>query len=257
MIMRKVAAICLNTFRESVRDKIFFSLLAFALLLLGFSVVLGRLSLGDTYKIIQDFGLMAISLFGTLTAIFVGIGMVYKEMEKRTAYVILAKPISRWQFLLGKYFGLSLTLAVMEIFMAVCLFAVCYLYKGMVPYRSVYAIAGIFFELQLILAAAMLFSTFSTPFLSGLFTLGVFVIGHVTVDLRVIAEGMEASMLKTVMNTMYYILPNLERLNFKGAVVHQLEIPPGVFPMAIVYSLAYTVVIMMCSIVIFNRRDLR
>ncbi len=255
--MRKVAAICLNSFRESVRDRIFYSLLAFAFLMLGFSVVLGNLSLGDTYKIIQDFGLMAISLFGTLTAIFVGIGMVYKEMEKRTAYVILAKPIARWQFLLGKYLGLSLTLVVMEICMTIGLFFVCYLYKEMVPYRVIYALIGIIFELQLILAAAVLFSTFTTPFLSGLFTLSVFIVGHITADLRVIAESLDASMLKTIMNTMYYVLPNLERLNFKAAVVHQLDIPAGVFSMAIVYSIAYTVMILMGSILIFNRRDMR
>ena len=257
MTMRKVMAICLNSFRESVRDKIFYSLLAFAILILGFSVVLGNLSLGDTYKIIQDFGLMSISLFGTLTAIFVGIGMVYKEMEKRTVYVILAKPIARWQFLLGKYFGLSLTLAVMEICMTIGLFAACYIYNGMVPYRVVYALIGIFFELQLILAAAVLFSTFTTPFLSGLFTLGVFIVGHITIDMKVIAESMDPSILKNIMNTSYYVLPNLEKLNFKAAVVHHLDIPAPVFSLSILYSIAYTAMIMLCSILIFNRRDLR
>lgn len=255
--MRKVTAICLNTFRESVRDKIFYSLLAFALLMLGFSVVLGSLSLGDTYKIIQDFGLMSLSLFGMLTAIFVGIGLVYKEMEKRTIYVILAKPIARWQFLLGKYLGLSLTLAVMEICMTVGLFALCYIYKGMVPYRAAYAVVGIIFELQLILAAAVLFSTFTTPFLSGLFTLSVFIIGHITVDLKVIAESMEASMVTSVMKIMYYLLPNLERLNFKAAVVHQLEIPIGVFLTSILYSSLYTAVILLGSVLIFNHRDMK
>lgn len=255
--MRKVTAICLNTFRESVRDKIFYSLLAFALLMLGFSVVLGSLSLGDTYKIIQDFGLMSLSLFGMLTAIFVGIGLVYKEMEKRTIYVILAKPIARWQFLLGKYLGLSLTLAVMEICMTAGLFALCYIYKGMVPYRAVYAVIGIIFELQLILAAAVLFSTFTTPFLSGLFTLSVFIIGHITVDLKVIAESMEASMVTSVMKFMYYILPNLERLNFKAAVVHQLEIPIAVFLTSILYSSVYTAVILLGSVLIFNHRDMK
>lgn len=255
--MRKVMAICLNTFRESVRDKIFYSLLAFALLILGFSIVLGNLSLGDTYKIIQDFGLMAISLFGTLTAIFVGIGMVYKEMEKRTVYVILAKPIARWQFLMGKYLGLSLTIVVMEVCMTIALFAVCFLYKDMVPYRTVYALVGIFFELQLILAAAVLFSTFTTPFLSGLFTLAVFIIGHITVDLKVIADSMDASLLKHIMKGIYFVAPNLEKLNFKAAVVHNLDIPFMVFTSSILYSVLYTLMIIMASVLIFNHRDMR
>lgn len=255
--MNKILAISLNTFRESVRDKIYYSILAFALMMLGFSVVLGNLSLGDTYKIIQDFGLMSISLFGTLTAIFVGIGIVYKEMEKRTIYVILAKPIARWQFLLGKYLGLSLTLAVMEICMTIGMFVVCYIYQGMIPYHAIYALFGIFFELQLILAAAVLFSTFTTPFLSGLFTLAVFIIGHITVDMKVIADNLEEPLLKSIMNGMYYALPNLERLNFKAAVVHRLDIPAVVFSTSILYSIVYTTMILLFSVLIFNHRNMR
>lgn len=255
--MRKILAICLNTFRESVRDKIFYSLFAFAILIIGFSVVLGGLSIGDTYKIIQDFGMMAISLIGTLTAIFVGIGMVYKEMEKRTIYVILAKPIARWQFLVGKYCGLSLTLILMQIAMAVCLFATCYIYKGKIPFYSLYAIVAIGFELQLILAAALLFSTFSTPFVSGLFTLAVFIIGHVSTDLKVIAQGFEKSALKSLMNLLYYTLPNLERLNFKAAVVHNLEITLSAFLGALGYAVVYTAMLMLMAVIIFQRRDMK
>jgi ABC-type transport system involved in multi-copper enzyme maturation permease subunit len=255
--MRKIMAIGLNTFRESVRDKIFYSILAFALLMLGFSVVLGNLSLGDTYKIIQDFGLMSLSMFGTLTAIFVGIGMVYKEMEKRTVYVILAKPIARWQFLLGKYVGLSLTLAIMEICMTLGLFAICYAYRHMVPYRDVYAIIGIVFELELILAAAVLFSTFTTPFMSGLFTLALFIIGHITEDLKVIADSFDASFVKSLMIGLYYVLPDLEKLNFKAAVVHHLEIPINHFCASLGYSLLYTTIILLGSIMIFNHRDMK
>ncbi len=255
--MRKVTAICLNTFRESVRDKIFYSLLAFAVMMLGFSVVLGNLSLGDTYKIIQDFGMMAISLIGTLTAIFVGIGMVYKEMEKRTIYVILAKPIARWQFLLGKYCGLSLTLILMEIAMVACLFAVCYIYKGKMPFYALYAIVAIGFELQLILGAALFFSTFSTPFVSGLFTLAVFIIGHISVDLKAISASIEAPALKSFINLLYYLLPNLERLNFKAAVVHNLDIPLPYFFGSIGYAVAYTTVTLLAAIIIFQRRDMK
>jgi len=255
--MHKIAAICLNTFRESVRDRIFYSLLAFAILLLCFSVVLGRLSLGDTYKIIQDFGLMAISLFGTLTAIFVGIGMVYKEMEKRTVYVILSKPIARWQFLLGKYCGLSLTLIIMETVMTLCLFAICYIYQARLPFYSLYAVVAIAFELQLILATALLFSTFSTPFLSGLFTLGVFLIGHIAVDLKVIVEKFDDSIIKNVINAVYYILPNLEKLNFKAAVVHNLNISPVHYSASLAYCLLYTAMILFGAIIVFNRRDMK
>jgi Cu-processing system permease protein len=255
--MRKIIAICLNTFRESVRDKIFYSLLAFALLILGFSVVLGKLSLGDTYKIIQDFGLMAISLFGTLTAIFVGIGMVYKEMDKRTVYVILSKPIARWQFLLGKYCGLSFTLILMQLAMTLCLFGLCLLYKGKLPFYNLYAIVAIAFELQLILAAAVFFSTFTTPFLSGLFTLAIFIIGHITVDLKMIAAKFEDSFARTLVDLLYYLLPNLEKLNFKAAVVHNLEISLAAYSASLAYASVYTIIILLGAILVFNHRDMR
>lgn len=255
--MGKIIAIGLNTFRESVRDKIFYSLIAFAMLLLGFSVVLGKLSLGDVYKIIQDFSLMAISLFGTLTAIFVGIGMVYKEMDKRTIYVILSKPVARWQFLLGKYGGLTMTLLLMEAVMSLCLFAVCYLYLGTLPFNTVFALIPIVVELQLILAAALLFSTFSTPFLSGMFTLAIFIIGHISVDLKVIADKLEPSLSKTFINGIYYILPNLERLNYKAAAVHHLQIAPVDYISSLIYGLVYTVIIILGAVVIFNHRNMK
>jgi ABC-type transport system involved in multi-copper enzyme maturation permease subunit len=156
-MMGKIFAIALNTFRESIRDRIFYSLLAFAILMLGFSMILGNLTIGDPIKIVKDFGLGAISLFGILIAIFVGIGLVYKEMEKRTIYVMLAKPIARWQFLLGKYFGLSLILMIEVLVMTIGLFVLCYYYKPDVPWDLFLAIIPIYFELQLILAVALFF----------------------------------------------------------------------------------------------------
>jgi ABC-type transport system involved in multi-copper enzyme maturation permease subunit len=255
--MHKIIAIGLNTFRESARDKIFYSLLAFAILIIGFSVVLGNLSLGDTYKIIQDFGLMALSLFGVLTAIFVGIGMVYKEMEKRTVFVLLSKPIARWQFVLGKYLGLSLTLLIMQAVMTLFLFGVCLLYQGKVPYAIIYAVVAIAFELQLILAAAVFFSTFTTPFLSGLFTLALFIIGHISVDLKVIAAKFEDSTAKTLIDALYYLLPNLEKLNFKAAAVHRLAIDWSGYAGALAYALVYSAMILCAAVLVFNRRDMK
>lgn len=247
----------MNTFRESVRDKIFYSLLVFAFIILCFSIILGKLSMGEGRKIIQDFGLMALSLFGTLTAIFVGIGMLYKEMEKRTIYVILSKPVSRWQFLVGKYAGLSLTLLVMETLMTLCMFAICLLQNGKVPWNVLYAIVATAFELQLILAVALLFSSFTTPFLSGLFTLSVFVIGHITVDLKEISETLDDALLKNAADLFYHLFPNLERLNFKAEAVHNLHIPFTEFSTAIVYAVSYTLIILMISAAIFNRHDMK
>ncbi|WP_321413305.1 ABC transporter permease subunit [uncultured Desulfobacter sp.] len=162
--MNKVLAIGLNTFKESIRDKIFYSLLFFAVILILVSIVLGKLTIGDPMKIIKDFGLGSISIGGTLIAIFVGIGMVYKEMEKRTIYIILSKPLARWQFLMGKYLGLSLTILVEVAVMAVLLFALCFAYEKIVPWSLLTAIVPIYIEIMIILAFAVFFRFFKPVF---------------------------------------------------------------------------------------------
>ncbi|QTA81907.1 putative ABC transporter, permease protein [Desulfonema limicola] len=255
--MGKITAIALNTFRESIRDKIFYSLLAFAVLMLGFSMILGNLTIGDPVKIVKDFGLGAISLFGTLIAIFVGIGLVYKEMDKRTIYVILSKPIARWQFLLGKYFGLSLTLMIEVVIMTIGLFLLCYFYVPDIPWSLFKAIIPICFELQLILAVALLFSSFSSPFLSGLFTLAVFIIGHTSADIKALADKTEDIFLQMICKNLYYALPNLENLNFKARVVHNLPLDFSEIGFSLVYAVVYTVMIILLSVIIFQNRDMK
>ena len=255
--MLKIAALALNTFRESIRDRIFYSLLVFAVLMLGFSLVLGNLTIGDEIKIIKDFGLGAISLFGVLIALFVGISLVYKEMEKRTIYVILANPISRSQFVLGKYFGLSLTLLVEVVVMSVCLLALCYFKTGAIAWELFLAILPIWFELQLILAVAVFFSTFVSPFLSGLFSLAVFIIGHLTLDFKQLVANADNPLLKKMASALYYTFPNLESLNYKARVVHGLPIPWQEFLLSLGYATSYILVVLMAGLFIFNARDIK
>ncbi len=255
--MQKIIAIAINTFRESVRDKIFYSLLAFAVLMLAFSLVLGNLTIGDEIKIIKDFGLGAISLFGVLIAIFVGISLVYKEMEKRTIYVILANPISRTQFILGKYAGLSLTLMVEVVVMSGGLFALCYMKDQVIYWELFKAIIPIWFELQLILAAAIFFSTLVSPFISGMLTMVVFMIGHLTSDFRQLVVNMDNPAIKKMADVLYYTFPNLESLNYKARVVHGLAIPWQEFFLSLAYATAYTVMLLFMAIFVFNRKDVK
>jgi len=254
--MGKIIAIALNTFRESIRDRIFYSLLFFAVVLILFSMVLSNLTIGDPLKIVKDFGLGSISIVGTLIAIFVGIGMVYKEMEKRTIFVILSKPLARWQFLIGKYFGLSLTILVEVVVMSILLFVLCFLYVHEIPWNLLYAIIPIFFEILLILAVAFLFSTFSTSFLSGMFTLSIFIIGHFTRDLKSLAQTTEDALFQKISNVIYYVLPNLEYLNFKTRVVHHLNITISEVMFSLTYSIIYTIAVLLIGIFIFQRRDI-
>src|SRR5512144_1638596 len=182
----RLIAIAGNTFRENIRDKILYNLILFALLMIVSSFILGKLTLGFEDKVIIDLGLSSISVFGTLIAIFIGIQLVYKEIERRTVYSLLAKPVARWEFLLGKYLGLLFTLMVNVAIMTVGLWLTL-AYHGSAPWHAYYrllpAVYLIFLSLALTTAVALLFSSFSTPALSALFTLFLWIIGHFNADL--------------------------------------------------------------------------
>jgi ABC-type transport system involved in multi-copper enzyme maturation permease subunit len=252
----KVLSIALNTFRENLRDKLLYNLLVFALLMIGSSLLLMRLTLGEFHRLILDIGLGSINFFGVLIAIFVGIGLVSKEIEKKTIYTIVSKPVARYQFLLGKYLGLCLTLLVNTAIMALGLLAVLSMQD--VPIHGVLfkALGMIVVEFMVVTAVALLFSTFSSATLSAIFTLAIYVIGHLTADLKAFGQKIEG-LGQTVLEGMYYVLPNLERFNLKGHVTHQLDVPTGDLFVIIAYGLAYTTFLLMLASLIFQRRDFR
>ena len=255
--MAKIITIAVNTFREAIRDKILYSLLIFALLMIGSSVFISMLSVGDQIKIIKDMGLSMISIFGTLIAIFVGIGLVYKEIEKRTIYTIIAKPIGRHHFLIGKYCGLILTLLVEIAIMAAGFLLLLLFYPGSFDPALFKAIYLIFIELMLVTAVALLFSSFSTPILSGIFTLLFFVIGHLTYDLKILVAESKIKSLVYFSNFLYYALPNLENFNIKSKVVHHLPVGWDDMFWITIYGLFYILLLLSLSIIIFQRRDFK
>jgi ABC-type transport system involved in multi-copper enzyme maturation permease subunit len=253
--MRKIYVIALNTFKENLRDKVLYNILFFALLLIGSSILLGSLTIGEQDKIIKDIGLAGINVFGLLIAIFVGIGLVSKEIEKRTIYTILAKPVTRYQFLLGRYVGLVITLLVNTSVMGAGFFVVLLL-SGMSPDLGLLeAIGLIFVELLVMVAITVLFSTFTTPTLSATFTLAIYVIGHLVTDLKALAGKLNNGLSSVLIDGLYYALPNLEFFNIKGEVVHGVAILTSHFLAAIGYGLAYAAIVISFACVLFQRRD--
>ncbi len=253
----KIAAIAINTFREAVRDKILYTLLFFAIAMIASSILLGKLVIGDQTKIIKDMGLASISLFGVLIAIFVGIGLVFKEIERKTIYTIIAKPIQRYQFLLGKYLGLILTLVVEVVIMSTGFILLLFYYEPSPDMDILKAILLIFFELMLITSIALLFSSFSTPIMSGVFTLSMYVIGHLTGDLKMLGSKSESAAVKHITEFMYYLLPNLENFNIKAKVVHNIPVSWGYILYAMSYGILYIAIILLISAIIFQRRDFK
>jgi ABC-type transport system involved in multi-copper enzyme maturation permease subunit len=257
---RRVVAIARNAFREAVRDRVLYNLVVFVLLLIAGAIFLGEISAGQEAKIIVDLGLSAILLFGVFIAIFVGVGLVYKEIERRTLYAILSKPIGRGQFLLGKYLGLCLTLLVNVTIMGIGLsLALIYVKRGWDPLaaRIWPAIFLIYVELAILTGVAMLFSAFSSPALSALLTFFVFVIGHFSSDLKALAGSMGSAPSRWVFAGLYYLLPNLTNYNAITPAAHGQAPGIGALLAAAGYGLIYIGVLLAATALVFSRRNLK
>ncbi|MBI3988525.1 MAG: ABC transporter permease subunit [candidate division NC10 bacterium] len=253
----KVMAIALNAFKEAVRDRILYTILAFALGMILSSVILATLSVGGEIKIIKDLGLASISLFGTLIAIFIGVGLVYKEIERRTIYTIIAKPIHRYEFILGKYLGLLITLFVNLFIMALVLFFLTYLIERRWSWEMLPALLLTFVELMVITAVSILFSTFTTPTLSAIFTLSIFIIGRFSQDLKTFADQFGGPALQAAAFTLYSLLPNLSNFNIRGQVVHGIPVPPAFLWFSMFYGLFYLSALLASAALIFQQRDFK
>jgi ABC-type transport system involved in multi-copper enzyme maturation permease subunit len=251
----KIGAIAGITFKEAKRDRILYLLFFFAALGIIASRVLAILTVGDRIKIIKDVGLASISVFGILMAILIGTGLVYTEIDQKTIYTLLSKPLHRAEFILGKFLGLVLTLFVMTLAMALIFLAIVYAHTLKVEGALLVAVGYIFLELVLITAVAVLFSSFSTPILSSLFALAFTLIGHLTWGLEIIIRKMRPGTGKALVRALYAFLPDLENFNFKTEVVHGLPIPPGIYISAFLYGVCYTAFILGLAILIFRRRD--
>jgi ABC-type transport system involved in multi-copper enzyme maturation permease subunit len=253
-------AIARNAFREAVRDRVLYNLILFALLLIGSAVFIGELSAGQEAKIVVDLGLSAMLLFGVFIAIFVGVGLVYKEIERRTLYAILSKPIGRGQFLLGKYLGLNLTLLVNVLVMgAGVTLALVYVRRGWDPlaWKVWPAILLIYVELLIITAVALVFSSFSSPALSALLTFFVFIIGHFSGDLRMLGNSAASLPARWLFRGLYYLLPNLSNYSVITATAH--GVPPDVRSAvaSTVYAVVYVIVMLSAASLIFRRRNFK
>lgn len=251
----KILSIALNTFRENLREKLLYNLVIFALLMIGSSIVISRLTLGDYERLILDIGLGSINMFSVLIAIFVGIGLVSKEIEKKTIYTIVSKPVPRYEFLVGKFCGLAITLFVNTCIMVAGLLVV--LWARNVPVELVLfkAITLIYLECLVVTAVALLFSTFSSATLSAIFTLAIYMIGHLSSDLRLFGKKFMGDVGRGFLDALYYLLPNLERFNLKGHVIHHVQFTATDMALTMTYGLLYAGLLLLLASLVFQKRD--
>jgi ABC-type transport system involved in multi-copper enzyme maturation permease subunit len=255
-----VLAVALNTFREAVRDRILYNLVAFALIMMAAAVLFGEISIGIEKIILINLGLSSISVFGLLIAIFLGINLVFKEVDKRSLYVLLSKPLRRGQFLVGKFLGLNLTLLVNTILMTAGFWAALYYLMRRFERQDLSIWVAIYFillELSLVTAICLFFSCFSTPVLSAIFTFLLFVIGTFSSDIRAFGELTHSPAMKALSTFLYYALPNFSDFNIATAVSHGESVSGGVILLNTLYTLCYCTVLVIASIVIFSRKDLK
>jgi ABC-type transport system involved in multi-copper enzyme maturation permease subunit len=252
--MKAIWAIARLTVKEAVRNKILYLLFCFALFLIVFSWIIGKLTVGDEVKIIRDLGLSSIHFFGILITVIIGIGLVFKEMEKRTIYLVLSKPIPRYQFLLGKFIGLAVTLFVILICLG-GLFGIILMLKGDHETRIVLAFIGIYQEWLLVAAIAMMFSSFSTPLLSVMLSLSTFFMGHLSRSLLMLRDRLNESSSNFILTAIYHLLPDLEFFNIRAQVVHNLALPQNYFLNSTAYWIVYMAAILLFSISIFQKKD--
>ena len=256
--MRRVLSIAANTYREAIRDRVLYNLMLFAFLLIGAAILFGTISVGVESIIMVTLGLSSISAFGLMMAVFIGIGLVSKEIERKTIYNILSKPVARYEFILGKFLGLMATLIVNTSIMAVGFFlALYYVNRRWYP-QDLLALEAIYFillQLAVVTALALFFSCITTPVLSALFTFFVFVIGHFSSDVRWFGGETGIEWVETLTTGLYYVIPNFSNFNSITSAAHWQEMPGHLLWGNSLYALLYITVLLSGSVLIFEERE--
>jgi ABC-type transport system involved in multi-copper enzyme maturation permease subunit len=255
----RIAFVAFNTFREAVRDRVLYNLVAFALLISGAAILVGEISIEVERLVVINLGLTAVSIFGVVIAIFIGIGLVQKEIDKKTLYTVLSRPLERWEFVVGKFFGLTGTLIVNTLFMAVGVFlALLYVthhfQKG--DWSVLVALYFIVLEFFIVCALALFFSSFSTPIMSALFTFALFVVGSLADDLRAFADA-STGVSGLVLRAAAYATPNFSAFNIINQAAHGDGVSGRLLLFNTLYAALYSAMAISAAVLIFQRRNLK
>ena len=258
--MRRAGVVALNTFREAVRDRVLYNLVFFALLMMVAAIAVGQISIGIEQIVIVSLGLSAISVIGLLISVFLGVALVSKEMDKRTLYALLAKPVRRWEFLLGKFGGLVLTLAVNTAAMALGLLLAMLYVKHSLERSDATVLVAVYFillKLALVVALALLFSCFTTPLLAILFTAGLYIVGLYVQELRTLPLELLSPAMTAFTKWLSYLLPNFENFNVMAMAAHGRAVPGTLILQNTLYTVVYCTIVLAIASVVFSRRNLK
>jgi ABC-type transport system involved in multi-copper enzyme maturation permease subunit len=254
----RVATIAVHTFKESVRERVLYNLIVFALLLIAAAILVGVVSVGIEQIIVVNLGLSSISVFGLLMAIFIGIGLVSKEIERRTIHNILSKPVYRAEFIIGKYLGLLLTLLVNTAVMTAGFYLALWYAKRRLELPDLNALGAVYFillQLAIVVGVALLFSCISTPILSAVFTFCVYVIGNLLADIRWFGRESGSALLQKATVVLYYLLPNFSDFNVIARTAHGEKIPGYLLVSNSLYAGLYIAILISAAVLVFEERE--
>jgi Cu-processing system permease protein len=253
--VRAIWIIATNTFREIIRDRVLYGIVVFALLLIGVSLALGELSFAEQARISANFGFTGIQLSASILAIFVGSSLVAKEIEKQTILTLLARPITRSQFLVGKFFGLILVIGTVMFGLGAVLAVTVHFLKLVLGLNFLIALYGVMLEALILTSIALFFGSFSRPIMTVIFTASLFLIGHWISSLSFFIEKSQSMTFKTVSTIIQKILPDLERFNWRSGPIYDTTVSAGELAGTSVYALGWIVLLIAATTLIFRRRD--
>ena len=257
----RIWAIALNTFREAARIRVLYGILVLVLAANMLAIVLGKLSVHEESRVARDIGLAGISLFGSLTAIFLGVFLLYTEVQRRTIHAIVSKPIERWEFVVGKYLGMVLVLSVLVALFALAMTGMLAWQGEAVTGAVLRALVLSWLEVLVVAAIAIFFSSFSTPFLSGIFALGLWAIGRVTPDIEAATKAASGAIRATTKIALE-IVPDLHLFSVSGSAVDGATVSVhGAFVgwdyvgLAALHGIGWIVGLVALASLLFHRRD--
>ena len=250
-----IGAIALNTYREVKRDRVLYLLLFFALALMALSQALGWISIEEDVKLVTDLSLAAVSIFALLITIFLGANLIYKEIDKRTLYTILAKDVSRAEFVVGKFLGLLGTFTVCLLLMGAAFYVNLTISGGTVNPTMGAAVYALLLELTVITSFSIFFALLTSPILSAICTLAFYLVGHSTETLRSFTAVPGREALRPFADALYYVLPNLDNFNLRYEASYAIPIEATRLLAMTVYAALVAAVFLGAAIVVFNRKN--
>lgn len=255
--MNRIFWLSYTTLMQIVRQRILYTVIFFAISLIGIGGMLDSAAPGQRGTMVLDIGLGAINIFGVMISIVMGVNLLYQELDRKTVYNVLSKAVGRGEFVLGKYFGQLIAIMIVLLGMLVCLQVAAFMSGGGVSGLALQALWTIYLELMMVSAVAMLFSSFSTPYLSGLFTMGIWIVGSMASEIRNYAIFRDLTAYDALVSGAFYVLPDFSKLNIADRVPYNLAPPEGYVAGITAYAFLYTTGLIVASILVFRRRDFK